>query len=307
MVYGFAREGPKRRDIRLKPPPFEYAAAESVEAVITLLARHRHGAKLIAGGQSLTPMLNFRLLAPDILIDLCRIPDLDRIEPHGGGFRIGALVRYRQLIADAGLNADCPIVPHVIRHVAHRAIRNRGTVGGSLAHADPAAELPMLAVLLDGRVGLAGPYGRKTAGATDIFKGPLTTNLAEDEMIVSLILPRLADNAGWGFEEVARRAGDFALAGAGAVITRKRGAIDSARVAVMGVDETPRRLPAVERGLTGRPFDAAARTDAVAAARTAVNPTTDLQASADYRRHLAGVVVGRALDRAWAGAAEPAA
>jgi len=257
-------------------------------------------AKLSAGGQSLMPMLNFRLLDPALLVDISRLPDLAQITASGRGITVGAGVCHHALMRSPELAERLPIINHTMQYVAHMAIRNRGTIGGSLAHGDPAAELPLLAVLLDADIHITGPAGDRTARAEDFFLAPLTTDLSEDEILTAVTFPNLAAGFGWGFEEIARRTGDFALAGAGAVLTLHHGVIADVRLAMMGVDETPRRLPAIEAMLLGRAWDAGVRASAVRQVREQVNPMSDLQASADYRRHLAGVVAGRALDTAWA-------
>ena len=283
----------------MKPPAFDYAAPATLADAVQLLAHHGGDAKLIAGGQSLMPMLNFRLLDPALLLDLTRLPELCHITAHVNGITVGAGVRHHTLMRSPDVTERLPIVTHTMQYVAHMAIRNRGTIGGSLAHGDPAAELPLLAGLLDAQLHITGPAGDRTARAADFFLAPLTTDLSEDEILTAVTFPILAEESSWGFDEIARRSGDFALAGAGATLTLQQGAIADVRLAVMGVDETPRRLPAIEAMLLGRTWDDGARTAAVRQVREQVNPTTDLQASADYRRHLAGVVAGRALDAAW--------
>jgi carbon-monoxide dehydrogenase medium subunit len=186
-----------------------------------------------------------------------------------------------------------------MRHVAHLAIRNRGTIGGSLSHADPAAELPMLAVLLDATLHVAAPAGSRAVPARDFFLGPLTVDLAADEMVTRITLPKLPPATGWGFTEVSRRSGDFALAAAAATVTLRDGTVTEARLAVTGVDETAKRASEAEALLAGRKLTQGMIDAAIASARAAVNPPTDLHASSDYRRHLVGVLVGRALADAW--------
>jgi len=283
----------------VKPPIFEYVAAESIDQAVGLLAAGAGAAKVLAGGQSLTPMLNFRLLDPELLIDVSRIPALAEISERDGFLSVGACARHRDILDSELVARRFPIIPAAIRHVAHMAIRNRGTIGGSIAHADPAAEAPLLAVLLDAELEIAGPAGRRLSPAAAFFLGPLFTDLAEDELLVAIRFPYASAGAGWGFHETARRAGDFALAGAGAALDVRDGAIASVRLAVMGVDDTPRRLQAAEELLVGAAWDASARAAVLDAVRAGIAPTNDLQASADYRRHLAGVMAGRALDDAW--------
>jgi carbon-monoxide dehydrogenase medium subunit len=186
-----------------------------------------------------------------------------------------------------------------MRHVAHLAIRNRGTIGGSLSHADPAAELPMLALLLDASLHVVSPAGARAVPARDFFLGPLTVDLAGDEMVTHSTIPKLPPATGWGFTEVARRSGDFALAAAAATMTLRDGTIAEARIAMTGIDETAKRASEAEALLAGRILTPDLMGAAIAAVRAGVNPPTDLHASSDYRRHLIGVLVGRALADAW--------
>ncbi len=295
----------------MKPPPFEYVAATSVADAVAALAAADGEAKLLAGGQSLVAMLNFRLLGPAVLVDINRIPDLDFIEESNlveegnlveesiGGLRIGALARHYALETSALVRARFPVLAAAMGHVAHLAVRNRGTIGGSLAHADPAAELPLMAVLLGAEIKAVGVAGERTIGAQDFFLGALTTALAESEIVTEIGLPALPPGAGWGFEEVARRAGDFALAAVAATVSLKGDRIGEARLAVTGADETPLRIAAAEALLEGQALDPEVIAAAAAAAREAVAPNDDLHASADYRRHLVGVLAGRALEAAW--------
>jgi CO/xanthine dehydrogenase FAD-binding subunit len=291
----------------MKPPPFQYVAADSVEHAVALLAEHDGGAKLLAGGQSLVPMLNFRLLAPEVLIDINRIPGLDGVSERDGGLWIGALTRHRTLETSDLVRAKFPVITEAMRHVAHLAIRNRGTIGGSLCHADPAAELPLMTVLLDARLAIASASGNRELAATEFFDGALTTVLGEDEMLTGIFLPALPAGSGWGFEEVARRSGDFALAAVAATLTVENGRIAASRLAVMGAHETPLRIAEAEAALAGAAPDADTFATASDIAAAAVEPNDDLHASADYRRHLVRVLTGRVLAAAAARAAGGAA
>lgn len=284
----------------MKPPVFRYIRAATVEEAAAALAEHGEGAKLIAGGQSLVPMLNFRLLAPEVLVDVSRIAGLDRVEATEGGLRIGALTRHRTLETSPEVAARFPVVTDAMSHVAHLAIRNRGTIGGSLSHADPAAELSALALLLEARIDVNGPDGTREIAAVDFFEGALTTVLGADEMVTHVHLPDLPAGHGWGFHEVARRHGDFALAGAAVIVTRQGDTAGDVRIAMLGVGDTPLRATAAEDILTGSTFDAGVLDAAIEAVRSAVEPNDDLHASADFRRHLAGVQAKRALADAWA-------
>ena len=196
----------------MKAPPFDYACPTTLAEAVALLAAHPD-AKALAGGQSLMPVLNFRLAAPSLLVDLRKVPDLDRIAIGADGVRLGATVRWRDIERDPRLGAAHPLLKEAVAHVAHYQIRNRGTVGGSLAHADPAAELPGIAVACDAEITAIGPKGRRTLKAADFFTGPLSTVLASDELITELRLPPWPAARRWGFMEFARRRGDFAMAG----------------------------------------------------------------------------------------------
>jgi CO/xanthine dehydrogenase FAD-binding subunit len=281
----------------MKPPPFEYVVAESVEAAIAALGRGE--GKIIAGGQSLVPMLNFRLLRPAVLVDINRVPGLAFIADGEDTIRIGALTRHHRLETSAVIAKAFPVLAAAMTHVAHLAIRNRGTIGGSLSHADPAAELPMLALLLDATLTVASPSGKRTVAAKDFFLGALSVDLGAQDVVTEIAFPKLPSGTGWGFEEVARRHGDFALAAVAATLTVSDGKIMQARIAMTGVDETAKRADEAEAMLAGKPLEPALRDAAIDAVRGAVTPNTDLHASADYRRHLVGVLAGRALDAAW--------
>lgn len=284
----------------MKPAAFDYAVPATIAEAVALLARHE-GAKPISGGQSLMPVLNFRLAVPTLLVDLRHLPDLDRIVVEAGGTRLGAKVRWRDIEKSHELAAGQPLLCAAIAHVAHYQIRNRGTVGGSLAHADPAAEMPGLAVALDARLRIIGAKGERMVEAGEFFTGPLSTVLEPDELILEVSLPAWPAARRWGFEEFARRRGDFALAGAAVWFdTDAAGCAQNAHVGIIGASDRPRRLPAAEMALNGKALDAATIAAAVAAARAALDPMNDIHASADYRRALAGTMIERALKAALA-------
>jgi CO/xanthine dehydrogenase FAD-binding subunit len=284
----------------VKPPAFDYVAASSVEEAVALLAQHEGDAKVIAGGQSLVPMLNFRLLAPAVLVDLNRIPGLAGVDEHEGGLRIGALTRHHTLETSELVKARMPVLHAAMQFVAHLAIRNRGTIGGSLSHADPAAELPTMALLLDAEIEAQGPNGARTIAARDFFESALATTLEEDEIVTEIRLPALPERTGWAFEEFARRSGDFGIAGVGATIAlADSGKVAQARIALLGVGQTPIRAGAAEKLLNGKDRDDHLIAAAAEAAREAAEPEDDLHGSADYRRHLVGVLVRRAVAAAW--------
>ncbi|HUA51033.1 MAG TPA: xanthine dehydrogenase family protein subunit M [Candidatus Sulfotelmatobacter sp.] len=291
----------------MKPAAFDYIRPDDLDAALAALAELGGDAKLLAGGQSLMPLLNFRMLRPRCLIDINRLSALDHVTEDAGGLRIGALTRHHVLETSAAVAARFPVLAEAMRHVAHLAIRNRGTIGGSLCHADPAAELPMMALLLDAEIELRTHDGARRIAAQDFFVGPLATALGETEMATEIRLPALPPRAGWGFEEFALRAGDFAFAAAAALVTVADGRIADARLALMGVDDTPVRLRDTERALAGQSFSSALAADVGAQARAAVHPNSDLRASADYRRHLVAALTERALTRAWQRAHQAAA
>ena len=282
----------------MKPAAFEYIVADSVEMAVASLAQ-AGDAKIIAGGQSLVPMLNFRLLRPSVLVDINRIPNLAYVREDGGVVRIGALTRHHQLETSPVIARHFPVLTEAMAHVAHLAIRNRGTIGGSLSHADPAAELPMMALLLDAELRVVSAKGARTVAARDFFRDALSVDLAEDEIVTEVVLPKLPPNTGWGFAEVARRSGDFALAAVAVTLTLSDGKIAQARIAMTGVAPTARRVTEAEMLLIGQRLDDGVDSDVIEAVRAASEPPTDLHASAEYRRHLVGVLAGRALAAAW--------
>jgi CO/xanthine dehydrogenase FAD-binding subunit len=283
----------------MKPAAFDYVIADSVDMAIESLARAGGSARIIAGGQSLVPMLNFRLLRPSILIDINRIPGLAYINETESNIYVGALTRHHELETSSIIADHLPILACAMTHVAHLAIRNRGTVGGSLSHADPAAELPMMAVLLDVELHIASTTGRRSVAARDFFLGALTVDLTDDDVVTEIVLPKLPPGTGWGFEEVARRRGDFAIAAAAATLTLSGGMIAQARIALTGVGPTSLRAIEAETLLNGRALDSRLIGEVTDAVRSAIEPETDLHASSDYRRHLAGVLAGRAVEAAW--------
>jgi carbon-monoxide dehydrogenase medium subunit len=254
---------------------------------------------VIAGGQSLMPLLAFRLAAPSMLVDLRRIPGLDRITVGADSVTLGAMVRWRQIEESAELRAALPLLPAAIAHVAHYQIRNRGTVGGSLAHFDPAAEMPGLAVACDAAVVIAGASGTRTLPAAEFLLAPLMTALEPDEIIVAVQFPRWSAGRRFAFEEFARRRGDFALAAV--ALSYDQGAdgrAADAHIGVIGATETPRRIAEAEAVLNGRRVDAETITAVADAAAAAVEPVDDLHASGAYRRALVNALVERALSAA---------
>jgi aerobic carbon-monoxide dehydrogenase medium subunit len=282
----------------MKLPPFDYACPTTLPEAIELLASH-DDAKAIAGGQSLVPMLAFRLAQPSLLVDLRKLADLRGIRISDAGVTLGAMVRWRDIEDDERLETAHPLLKAAIAHVAHYQIRNRGTVGGSIAHADPAAEMPGIAVTCDAEIAVAGKSGARVIQAADFFEGALTTALTSDEIIVEIRLPAWPAGRRWGFQEFARRRGDFAMAAAAVFYDQdERGKARNAHVGVIGVGDRPLRLSAVEEVLNGQSIDEATIAKADAATSAAVDPQDDIHASAAYRRSLVGTMVERALKNA---------
>ncbi len=235
----------------MKLPPFDYACPTTLPEAIELLASH-DDAKAIAGGQSLVPMLAFRLAQPSLLVDLRKLADLRGIRISDAGVTLGAMVRWRDIEEDERLETAHPLLKAAISHVAHYQIRNRGTVGGSIAHADPAAEMPGIAMTCDAEIAVVGKSGAHVIQAADFFQGALTTALTTDEIIVEIRLPAWPAGRRWGFQEFARRRGDFAMAAAAVFYDQdERGKARNAHVGVIGVSDRPLRLTAVEDVLNG--------------------------------------------------------
>lgn len=283
----------------MKLPSFEYACPATVAEAVALLADRGGEAKAISGGQSLMPILAFRLAAPSLLVDLRKIPNLNQIKIGRDGVRLGAKTRWRDIQDDARLATAHPLLQAAIAHVAHYQIRNRGTVGGSLAHADPAAEMPGIAVTCDAEITIVGKGGTRIEAANKFFTGALSTTLASDELITEVRLPPWPAERRWGFEEFSRRRGDFAMAGVAVFYDRDaRGDAQDAHIGVIGAASHPRRLPAAEAALNGRAVDETAILAAAEAASAGVDPSDDIHASAAYRRALVATLVERALRRA---------
>jgi aerobic carbon-monoxide dehydrogenase medium subunit len=286
----------------VKPPKFDYHAPASVDEAVALLQRYGGDAKVLAGGQSLVPLLNFRLSRPAALVDLNRIPALAYIRAENGEVRFGAMTRQRAIEFSPVVAERVPLLGEATRWVGHLPIRSRGTIGGSVAHADPSAEYPAVLTALDGSVVARGPRGERTIAAGELFQSYLTTSLAPDEVLTEVRLPATPAGAGSAFEELARRHGDFALVGIAAVIARDGERCTMARLATSGVGPVPVRLREAERILERDGLGEAAIAAAGRQASELVDPDSDIHASADYRRHLTGVLTTRAITRALAGA-----
>lgn len=282
----------------MKLPEFDYACPETLDAAVALLAESGGEGQVIAGGQSLLPIMAFRLAAPSLLVDLRRIADLRAIEVGAERVRLGAMVRWRDILDHADLGRTLPVLPAAIQHVAHYQVRNRGTLGGSLAHADPASEFPCIALLCGAEVEVAGPSGRRRIASGDLPLGPMQTSLEEGEIIVAVEFPRWPEGRVWSFEEFALRHGDFAVAATAAFYDLEDGRIVNAHVVVMGAIETPLRVAEAEAALNGQAPGAEVFAAAGEAAAAAIEPVEDGKASAAYRRALVGTLLTRGLGAA---------
>jgi carbon-monoxide dehydrogenase medium subunit len=292
----------------MKPACFDYVAPATLSEAVSLLEKHEGEAKVLAGGQSLMPLLTMRLARPSVLIDLNKITELDYIRESNGSLAIGAMTRKRAVEQSALVKSRQPMLHAATRLVAHTQIRNRGTVGGSLAHADPAAEYPAVAYALDAELCSIGPSGSRTIPAAEFFVTYLTTVLEPCELLSEVRFPVLAERTGWSFDEIARRRGDFAMAGVATTVTLESdGHCSAARVVVFGVAPTPFRARQTEEALIGeRPDEALLERAAEQATDEIEEPLSDIHASAPYRRSLAQVLTRRGLAEAVARAGEAA-
>jgi len=282
----------------VKPAKFDYHAPTSLDDAVALLQRYGGDAKILAGGQSLMPLLNFRLSRPAALVDLNRIASLAYIREENGQVRLGAMTRQRTIEFSPVVARRLPLLSEATKWVGHLPIRTRGTIGGSIAHADPSAEYPAVLTALEGEVVARGPKGERVVKAKDLFLTYLTTSLESDEVLSEIRLPVMPVGAGFALEEFARRHGDFAIVAIAALVVRDAARCKQARLATAGAGPVPVRLRAAEEilerdGVTDAAIDAAARR-----AAELVSPDSDIHASADYRRHLTMVLTRRALKRA---------
>ena len=287
----------------MKPAPFEYRRAESLDNALELLEEGGVDAKPLAGGQSLAPLLNMRFLRPSRLVDLNGIEGLERIETENGSVRLGALVRQAALVRSPLVRERCPLLAECVPHIGHFVTRNRGTVGGSIAHADGGAELPVALVALGGTVVTQSRSGRRELPANEFFVTHFTTALEPGELVIHTTWPGASSGWGYAFEELAQRHGDFALAIAACALRVEEGRVAEARLCLGAVTDRP---TLVDVPLAGRPVDAEAAREAAESARAAVEPVATMHASAEYLRHLTGVLTERAVLRAGRNAAEVA-
>ena len=282
----------------MKPAKFEYHAPASVDEALAILGRYDGEARVLAGGQSLVPMMNFRLARPTAIVDLNRIDGLAYVEEEGVIVRIGSMTRQRRLEFDPLVAAKLPLLREALRWVGHLPTRSRGTIGGSLAHADPSAEIPMVLQTLEGEVVARGPQGERRIAAQDLFHAALTTSLDPLEIITEVRFPAMPAQAACAVEEFARRKGDFAVAAVAVMLVRDGERCAKARLATAGVGPASIRLRDAETVLEQKGLGEAAIAEAADKAKAAVDPVSDLNGSAEYRRHLTGVLMSRAVLKA---------
>ena len=284
----------------MKPAPFKYVIVRTLDEALAAKADYGDEARFLAGGQSLVPTMNFRMAAPAVLIDINPLSELSGVKENGVT-RIGALTRYRTLEADPVIAKRQPIIREALPHIAHPQIRNRGTLGGNLSHADPASEMPAIMLALNAALTLRSAKAHREVAAEDFFIGALETAIGPDEMLVEISLPHLPAHTGTCFMEVARRQGDFAIAGIAAVVTRGDDAMCShARLAFCGVAEKPSHADEAAQSLIGGGLDATAIKQASELVMAALDPPGNTHADPSYQRHIAGVLTRRALATAWA-------
>lgn len=284
----------------MKPAPFDYHAPTSLEEALGLMNQHAEEAKLLAGGQSLVPAMNFRVVQPSLLIDLNRVQGLSYIREDGNVLRIGAMARERQLEFDALIEKRIPLLHEAVPFIAHPQIRNRGTIGGSIVHADPAAELPVLMLALDARLKAQSSSGARWIDARDFFAGMFTTALAPNEILVEIELPFMPPRTGWAFMEVAPRAGDYALMGVAVLVTLdKNGKCKRAKLVYLNAGDGPVEAKEAAQSLEGEPLnDARIQSAAGMASEKEINPFGNVHTSPEFQRHLAKTLTIRALKQA---------
>jgi carbon-monoxide dehydrogenase medium subunit len=281
----------------MKPPPFEYSCPHSLAEAVGLLAEAGDEAKLLAGGQSFVPLLNFRLASPRLIVDLNRVAELSYVSADDGWLRLGAMTRTRELETSDVVRRANPLLNHAAHWIGHVQIRNRGTVGGSVAHADPAAELPALCVLLDADFKVHGPSGERTVKAAGFFRGLMSTELSAEDVLTEVAVPVVPEGARWGFREFAPRRGDFAVAGAACTVTpAPDGSVGNARLVVFGATGAPVRCTTAEQQLEGRKVDASVLDQVTAAVRQQLGQVDGGQSG--YQREVAEVMLRRALEDA---------
>jgi len=284
----------------MKPAPFEYYAPDSIEQALDLLREHGESARLLAGGQSLVPTMNFRVVQPGVLIDLNRVEELKYIREEDATLRIGAMTRERELEVDPVIARKTPLLAEAMPHVAHPQIRNRGTLGGSLANADPAAELPVIMLALRARLKVRNADAERWVAAREFFVGMFATDLAAEEMLVEIELPSAPPRTGWSFMEVAPRAGDYALMGVAALVTLdEERRCTQARLVYLNAGDGPVEAKEAGSALEGKIPDAESINEAAElASQKEINPFGNIHTSPEFQRHLAGVLTRKTLNQA---------
>lgn len=277
------------------PVAFDYEVAESVDHALELLGQHGDEAKLLAGGHSLLPIMKLRLAAPTLLVDIARIEDLNYVRDEGEHIAIGAMTRHTDVEHDAILQEHCGLISYTASLVGDPQVRHRGTIGGSMSHGDAASDLPTALVALEGQFLVKGSGGERTIAAGDFFKDYLQTDLAPDEVLTEIRVPKL-NGAGWSYKKFNRRSQDWAVVGAAAVVERSNGSIGSARIGLTNMGNKPVRASAAESALSGA--DTSAVAEATRSADEGTSPSSDIAASSEYRRHLARVLTKRAVEEA---------
>ena len=283
----------------MKPAAFQYHRPNTVDETLSLLKECGEDGKVLAGGQSLMPLMNFRLAQPAHLIDINFIEGLDYVRRENGTLKIGCLARQSQVLGDSLVRQRCPLLADALAYVGHEQTRNRGTFCGSLAHADPAAELPAVLLALDGSVTVGNSAGKREIAARDFFHSYLTTALASDELVLEASVPEQPARAGSSFVEFARRFGDFAIVGVAVVLVPDKERIADASIALTGVGDKPWRERKLEESLIGKPASPELFNRAAGEVAAKIGPNSDIHASESYRRALAGVLTRRALAEAW--------
>ncbi len=278
------------------PVAFDYEVAESVDHAIQLLGQHGEDAKLIAGGHSLIPIMRLRLAAPSVLIDLDRLEDLRYVRDEGEHLAIGALTRHRDVHNNELVQEHCGIVGYTAGLLGDPSVQHRGTIGGTLAHGDPAGDMPAVIAALEGTLVVQGPNGERTVSASDFFQDYLFTDLEPDEVVKEVRVPKLGPDTGWSYKKFSRRSQDWAIVGVAAVVEKSNGNIDSARIGLTSMGSTPIRASTVEEALSGASPDGVA--EAANSADEGTEPATDDAASAEFRKHLARVWTRRAVEEA---------
>ena len=285
----------------MKPAPFKYNAPETIPEALSLINEHGYDAKILAGGQSLVPMMNFRLVQPAVIVDINRIPELSFIKKKDKGLRLGAMVRHSQVEMDPLVKDLAPLVYETMPKIATVQIRNRGTVGGSLAHADPSAELVVVSKALEARFKLQKVKAERWVSADDFFIGLLMTCMEPEELLVEIEIPPLPARTGWSLKEVARRPHDFALVGVAALVTLdKKGLCEKAKLVYLSAGDGPISAPEAAGLIEGEEITPEAIAAAAEkASRDEIDPGSDIHATAEFRRHLANVLTRRALEEAY--------